>query len=136
MILGVFWGLIWGEIWEEICSMCIQNRKLLNQGKIEKSRTLSARIILLSCDASYVQICTCSKDIPTSVSNPVYTDTGIPVFGTPNTDTDKNLPVFAGIENVKMGTFQENYFLLNKIKGHIRLIYFVFTCKLAKKLQE
>jgi hypothetical protein len=23
-----------------------------------------------------------------SVSNPVYTDTGIPVFGTPNTDTD------------------------------------------------
>jgi hypothetical protein len=26
---------------------------------------------------------------------------GIPVFGTPNTDTDtgKNLPVFAGIEN-------------------------------------
>jgi hypothetical protein len=37
-----------------------------------------------------------------SVSNPVYTDTGIPVFGTPNIDTDtgKNLPVFAGIENV------------------------------------
>jgi hypothetical protein len=34
------------------------------------------------------------------VSNPVYTDTGIPVFGTPNTDTGKNLPVFAGIENV------------------------------------
>jgi hypothetical protein len=39
-----------------------------------------------------------------SVSNPVYTDTGIPVFGTPNTDTDtdtdtgKNVPVFAGIE--------------------------------------
>jgi hypothetical protein len=34
-----------------------------------------------------------------SVSNPVYTDTGIPVFGTSNTDTDtgKNLPVFAGI---------------------------------------
>jgi hypothetical protein len=34
-----------------------------------------------------------------SVSNPVYTDTGIPVFGTPNTDTDtdtgKTLPVFA-----------------------------------------
>jgi hypothetical protein len=39
----------------------------------------------------------------TSVSNPVYTDTGIPVFGTPNTNTDtdtgKNVPVFAGIEN-------------------------------------
>jgi hypothetical protein len=37
----------------------------------------------------------------TSVSNPVYTDTGIPVFGTPNTDTNtgKTLPVFAGIEN-------------------------------------
>jgi hypothetical protein len=37
----------------------------------------------------------------TSVSNPVYTDTGIPVFGTPNTDTDtgKNVPVFAGVEN-------------------------------------
>jgi hypothetical protein len=34
----------------------------------------------------------------TSVSNPVYTDTGIPVFGTPNTDTGKNVPVFAGIE--------------------------------------
>jgi hypothetical protein len=36
-----------------------------------------------------------------SVSNPVYTDTGIPVFGTPNTDTDtsKYLPVFAGIDN-------------------------------------
>jgi hypothetical protein len=34
-----------------------------------------------------------------SVSNPVYTDTGILVFGTPNTDTGKNLPVFAGIEN-------------------------------------
>jgi hypothetical protein len=32
-----------------------------------------------------------------SVSNPVYTDTGIPVFGTPNTDTGKNWPVFAGI---------------------------------------
>jgi hypothetical protein len=32
-----------------------------------------------------------------SVSNPVYTDTGIPVFGTPNTDTDtgKKWPVFA-----------------------------------------
>jgi hypothetical protein len=28
-----------------------------------------------------------------SVSNPVYTDTGIPVFGIPNTDTGKNLPV-------------------------------------------
>jgi hypothetical protein len=38
----------------------------------------------------------------TSVSNLVYTDTGIPVFGTPNTDTDigNNLPVFAGIDNV------------------------------------
>jgi hypothetical protein len=35
----------------------------------------------------------------TSVSNPVYTDTGIPVFGTPNTDTGKNMPVFVGIEN-------------------------------------
>jgi hypothetical protein len=35
----------------------------------------------------------------TSVSNPVYTDTGIPVFGTPNTDTGNILPVFAGIEN-------------------------------------
>jgi hypothetical protein len=34
-----------------------------------------------------------------SVSNPEYTDTGIPVFGTPNTDTGKNVPVFAGIEN-------------------------------------
>jgi hypothetical protein len=34
-----------------------------------------------------------------SVSNPVYTDTGIPVFRTPNTDTGKNLPVFAGIDN-------------------------------------
>jgi hypothetical protein len=35
----------------------------------------------------------------TRVSNPVYTDTGIPVFGNPNTDTDtgKNWPVFAGI---------------------------------------
>jgi hypothetical protein len=34
-----------------------------------------------------------------SVSNPVYTDTGIPVFGTPYTDTDtgKKWPVFAGI---------------------------------------
>jgi hypothetical protein len=28
-----------------------------------------------------------------SVSNPVYTYTGIPLFGTPNTDTGKNLPV-------------------------------------------
>jgi hypothetical protein len=35
-----------------------------------------------------------------SVSNPVYTDTGIPVFGTPNADTGNNLPVFAGIEDV------------------------------------
>jgi hypothetical protein len=26
--------------------------------------------------------------VRTSVSNPVYTDTGVPVFGTPNTDTD------------------------------------------------
>jgi hypothetical protein len=33
-----------------------------------------------------------------SVSNPVYTDTGIPVFGTPNTNTGRNMPVFAGIE--------------------------------------
>jgi hypothetical protein len=40
------------------------------------------------------------KILMISVSNPVYTDTGIPVFGTPNTDTGKNLPVFAGIENV------------------------------------
>jgi hypothetical protein len=62
-----------------------------------------------------------------SVSNPVYTDTGIPVFGTPNTDTGKNLPVFGGIENV----FYQNYFLLKIILGNIRLIYFVFTCKLA-----
>jgi hypothetical protein len=48
--------------------------------------------------------------VPCSVSNPVYTDTGIPVFGTPNTDTDtgKNVPVFAGIENVK------SYYLLRK----------------------
>jgi hypothetical protein len=39
--------------------------------------------------------------IRTSVSKPVYTDTGIPVFGTPNTDTDtgQNLPAFDGIEN-------------------------------------
>jgi hypothetical protein len=35
--------------------------------------------------------------LSSSVSNPVYTDTGIPVFGTPNTDTF--LPVFAGIKN-------------------------------------
>jgi hypothetical protein len=34
--------------------------------------------------------------VASSVSNPVYTDTGIPVFGTPNTDTGKNLPIFAG----------------------------------------
>jgi hypothetical protein len=40
------------------------------------------------------------KRVSPSVSNPVYTDTGIPVFRTPNTDTSKNLPVFAGIENV------------------------------------
>jgi hypothetical protein len=51
-----------------------------------------------------------------SVSNPVITDTGILVFGTPNTDTNKNLPAFAGIEN-------QNYFLLKKILGNIRLIY-------------
>jgi hypothetical protein len=38
-----------------------------------------------------------------------------PVFGTPNTDTGQNLPVFAGIENVKMGTFHQNNFLLNRI---------------------
>jgi hypothetical protein len=66
-----------------------------------------------------------------SVSNPVYTDTGIPVFGTPNTDTGKNLPVFAGIETYKIGTFHQNDFLLKKKLGNIRLIYFVFTCKLA-----
>jgi hypothetical protein len=49
-----------------------------------------------------------------SVSNPVYTDTGIPVFGTPNTDTGQNFPVFAGIENVKMATFDQAYYLLRK----------------------
>jgi hypothetical protein len=51
-----------------------------------------------------------------SVSNPVYTDTGIPVFGAPNIDTDTgiNLPVFAGIENVKMVTFDQTYYLLRK----------------------
>jgi hypothetical protein len=37
--------------------------------------------------------------IMTSVSNPVYTDTGIPVFGTPNTDTGKNLPVLRTSKN-------------------------------------
>jgi hypothetical protein len=41
--------------------------------------------------------------ISTGVSNPVFTDTGIPVFGT---------PVFAGIENVKMATFDKIYHLL------------------------
>jgi hypothetical protein len=52
--------------------------------------------------------------VPSSVSIPVYTDTGIPVFGTPNTDTDtgKNVTVFAGIENVKMATFDQIYYLL------------------------
>jgi hypothetical protein len=28
--------------------------------------------------------------------------------------------------------FHQNYFLLNKILGNIRLIYCVFSCKLAK----
>jgi hypothetical protein len=40
----------------------------------------------------------------TSVSNPVYTDTGIPVFGTPNTDTGQKLPVFAGITGILLTT--------------------------------
>jgi hypothetical protein len=31
----------------------------------------------------------------TSVSKPVYTDTGIPVFGTPNTDTGKKKGPFS-----------------------------------------
>jgi hypothetical protein len=34
-----------------------------------------------------------------SVSNPEYTDTGIPVFGTPNTDTGKNMLVLRTSKN-------------------------------------
>jgi hypothetical protein len=44
-----------------------------------------------------------------SVSNPVYTDTGIPVFGTPNTNTGRNMPVFAGIEK------EQKWTLLTKV---------------------
>jgi hypothetical protein len=40
-----------------------------------------------------------------SVSNPVYTDTGIPVFGTPNTDTGKNLPVLTVFLTTKRSFF-------------------------------
>jgi hypothetical protein len=47
-------------------------------------------------------------EVQASVSNPVYTDTGIPVFGTPNTDTGKNLPV---LRTSKNGHFWPN--LLN-----------------------
>jgi hypothetical protein len=53
-------------------------------------------IIMFSYDARQVckfvdgnAFCRCLYIMP-SVSNPVYTDTGIPVFGTPNTDTGKN----------------------------------------------
>jgi hypothetical protein len=59
-------------------------------------------------------VCEASDRLASSVSNPVYTDTGIPVFGTPNTDTGKTLPVFAGIENIKMATFDQTYYLLRK----------------------
>jgi hypothetical protein len=42
------------------------------------------------------------KSVRGSVSNPVNTDTGIPVFGTPNTDTDtakisRYLPVLKNV---------------------------------------
>jgi hypothetical protein len=54
-----------------------------------------------NCVASSKVVCSGKRPwVLRSVSNPVYTDTGIPVFGTPNTDTGKNLPVLAGIENV------------------------------------
>jgi hypothetical protein len=54
-----------------------------------------------------------------SVSNPVYTDTGIPVFGTPNTDTGKNLPVLAGINGIfdhqKVLFLSQNVIFLSRI---------------------
>jgi hypothetical protein len=37
-----------------------------------------------------VQIVT-MRDVSIGVSNPVYTNTGIPVFGTPNTHTDTDI---------------------------------------------
>jgi hypothetical protein len=60
-----------------------------------------------------------------SVSNPVYTDTGIPVFGTPNTDTGKSLPVFAGI----IGIFdhQKVLFLSQNVLFLSQNVIFFFT---------
>jgi hypothetical protein len=52
--------------------------------------------------------------IPTRYRNTVA------VFGTPNTDTGKNLPVFAGIENVKMATFDQT-FLNAQIGSNLKL---------------
>jgi hypothetical protein len=52
--------------------------KMQNLKKITKNRKNWLQIMLIS------------------VSNPVYTDTGIPVFGTPNTDTGKNLLMASG----------------------------------------
>jgi hypothetical protein len=68
------------------------------------SRPKSCSVELFCATVAVYRICfeMTTGLIMCSVSNPVYTDTGIPVFGTPNTDTDtvKNFPVFAGIENV------------------------------------
>jgi hypothetical protein len=79
-------------------------------------RILNKDDLMFDNDDKFMKSAGIHKHWPTgSVSNPVYTDTGIPVFGTPNTDTGKNLPVFAGIENVlKMATFDQTYYLLRK----------------------
>jgi hypothetical protein len=58
-----------------------------------------AQLQTLECSSAAVRPVRGNWNVPNfgtacSVSNPVYTDTGIPVFGTPNTDTDsgKNVP--------------------------------------------
>jgi hypothetical protein len=43
----------------------------------------------------------------------------------------KNFAGITGIRTYKMGTFDQNYYLLKNILSNIHLIYFGFTCKPA-----
>jgi hypothetical protein len=67
-----------------------------------------------------------NSEVGTSVSN-----TGFLVFGDSQYRYRQNFGGITGIRTYKMGTFDQNYYLLKKILGNIHLIYFVFTCKLT-----
>jgi hypothetical protein len=76
--------------------------KIGDRGQFDLKKSLGAICLCLLRKKAVGSHCILSKVVGNSVSYTVCTDTGIPVFGTPNTDTDtvKHLPVLAGIENV------------------------------------